>query len=145
MYWWKSGQHSCQSSNQVRPVWYLPPWRQNWIKGQDNGSQKLQWCWTNQHRNPPGMADWKRQAASDLDNSCWGLTWHWTLHPCWWYWDCQMSSKTSPKRSKLAHLIIQISITIVNFNILLFSSSLNHTVSHVVNLCVECDIVQLFV
>ena len=97
MYWWKSAQHSCQNSNQVRPVWYLPPRRQNWIEGQDHSPQKPQWCWTNQHRNPPGMADWKRQEASDVDNPCWGLTWHWTFCPCWWDWGSQMSTRPVSK------------------------------------------------
>ena len=40
------------------------------------------------------MADWKRQAASDLGNPCWSLTWHWALLTCKRYWSCQMSSKT---------------------------------------------------
>ena len=39
------------------------------------------WCWTNQHWNLSGVANWKRQAASDLAILCWGLTWCWTT-PC---------------------------------------------------------------
>ena len=52
------------------------------------------------------MAGWKRK-ASDLDNSCWGLTWHWTQHPRWWYRSCQMSRK-NPKRPKLVQLYIHL-------------------------------------
>ena len=38
------------------------------------------------------MAGWKGQTASDLGHPSWGFTWHWTLHPCWWYQHCPMSS-----------------------------------------------------
>ena len=69
MHWWKGGQHSCGNSNQVCPVWYLPPGWQKWLKGKDYGPQTPLRCWTNQHRNPPRMADWKRQAASELGHS----------------------------------------------------------------------------
>ena len=91
MHWWKGGQHSCGNSNQVCPVWYLPPWWQKWLQGKDYGSQISLRCWTNQHRNPPGMADRKRQAARDLGHSYRGLTWYWTLYPRWWYQDQQVS------------------------------------------------------
>ena len=81
MHWWKSDQHSCGNSNQVCPVWYFPPRWQKWIEGQDHGSQTFEWCWRNQHGHPPEVADWKRQAASDLGHPCWGLAWHWARHP----------------------------------------------------------------
>ena len=71
MYWQKSGENFWGSRNQVCPVWNFPPRWQNWIKDQNHSPQTSLRCWTNQHRNPPGMADWKRQAASDLGNSAW--------------------------------------------------------------------------
>ena len=37
------------------------------------------------------MADRKRQAARDLGHSYRGLTWNWTLNPCCWYQDLQVS------------------------------------------------------
>ena len=91
MHWWKGGQHSCGNHNQVCPVWYLPPGWQKWFKGKDHGPQTLLRCWTNQRRISLGMADRKRQAACDLGHSYRGLTWHWTLQPCWWYQDQQVS------------------------------------------------------
>ena len=97
MYWQKSGENFWGSRNQVCPVWNFPPRWQNWIKDQNHSPQTSLRCWTNQHRNPPGMADWKRQAASELGNTHWRLTWHWTIHPCQWDQGSQMSSRTSLK------------------------------------------------
>ena len=80
--WQKSGEHFRGSRNQVCPVWNFPASWQYWSKGQEHGPQKLKWSRTNQHSNPPGMADWKRQAASDVGNTNWGLAWCQTFHSC---------------------------------------------------------------
>ena len=76
MYWWKSGQHSYRNRNQVWPIWCCPSWWQKWIEGKGHGQQILLWRWTNQHRNSPWLAFWKRCAASNLDHPFWNLAWH---------------------------------------------------------------------
>jgi len=40
------------------------------IKSQEYGAQTFEQFGTDKHRNPPGMADWKWQAASGMGHSC---------------------------------------------------------------------------
>ena len=88
---WQQGQHCHWDRNEVRAVRHHSPTGHNWIQDQEHGPQVLEWPRTDQHRNPPGVADWKRQISSDLGHPCWGLAWHWTLHPCWQYQQRPMS------------------------------------------------------
>ena len=103
MYWWKSDQHSCRNRDWVYRVWCFSPKWSKWSDCQEHGTPSPEQSKTNQHRNPPGVANWKRQAASHLGNSCWGPTWHWTVHSCWSDWGCQMSAGPVSRGPKLVN------------------------------------------